>query len=74
VPAPNPALPVNATDWAKSAPKDGFTVNQTPTVGSVAQWYAGDNNNVIGKDGHVAIVEQVGPDDSYIVVSPGLLT
>jgi surface antigen len=69
VPAPNPALPVNATDWAKGAQEDGFTVNQTPTVGSVAQWYANDNNKVIGKDGHVAIVEEVGPDDSYIVVS-----
>jgi len=69
VPAPKPALPVNATDWAKGAQKDGFTVNQTPTVGSVAQWYAGDNSPVIGDDGHVAIVEQVGPDDSYIVVS-----
>jgi surface antigen len=69
VPAPKPALPVNATDWANGARKDGFTVNQTPTVGSVAQWYANDNKPVIGSDGHVAIVEQVGPDDSYIVVS-----
>jgi surface antigen len=69
VPTPNPALPINATNWAKSAPKDRFTVNQTPTVGSVAQWYANDNKPVIGNDGHVAIVEQVGPDDSYIVVS-----
>ncbi len=69
VAAPDPALPVNATDWAKGASKDGYTVNQTPTVGSVAQWYANDNKPVIGADGHVAIVEQVGPDDSYIVVS-----
>jgi surface antigen len=69
VSAPKPALPVNATDWATGAKNDGFTVNQTPTVGSVAQWYANDNNGVIGTDGHVAIVEQVGPDDSYIVVS-----
>ena len=67
--APKPGLPVNATDWAKGAQKDRFTVNQTPTVGSVAQWYANDNSPVIGNDGHVAIVEQVGPDDSYIVVS-----
>ena len=64
-----PKLPVNATDWAAGAENDGFTVNQTPTVGSVAQWYANDNNGVIGQDGHVAIVEQVGPDDSYIVIS-----
>ena len=64
-----PKLPVNATDWAAGAANDGFTVNQTPTVGSVAQWYANDNNGVIGTDGHVAIVEQVGPNDSYIVIS-----
>jgi surface antigen len=66
---PAPKLPINATDWATGARADGFTVNQTPTVGSVAQWYANDNKPVIGADGHVAIVEQVGPDDSYIVIS-----
>ena len=64
-----PKLRVNAKDWAADAQADGFAVNQTPTVGSVAQWGAGDNNGVIGTDGHVAIVEQVGPGDSYIVVS-----
>ncbi len=68
VPTPNPALPVNATDWASGASKDGYPVNQTPTVGSVAQWYANDNNT-IGSDGHVAIVEAVGPNNSYIVIS-----
>jgi surface antigen len=69
VPAPQPALPVKAADWAKGALADGYTVNDTPTVGSVAQWYANDNNKVIGTEGHVAIVEQVGPNDSYIVIS-----
>jgi surface antigen len=68
VPAPNPALPVNADDWVSGAEKDGYTVNETPTVGSVAQWGA-DENGTIGSDGHVAIVEAVGPDDSYIVIS-----
>ena len=68
VPTPNPALPVNATNWANGASADGYPVNQTPTVGSVAQWYANDNNT-IGVDGHVAIVEAVGPNDSYIVIS-----
>jgi hypothetical protein len=38
-------------------------------VGSVAQWYANDNSPVIGTDGHVAVVEAVGPNDSYIVIS-----
>ena len=62
-------LPGNATDWAVGARADGYVVNHTPTVGSVAQWYANDNNGVIGSDGHVAIVEGVGPNESYIVVS-----
>jgi surface antigen len=57
----------HATAWAANAQSHGVTVNQTPTVGSVAQWYANDPN--IGSDGHVAIVEQVGPNDSYIVIS-----
>jgi len=54
-----------ARDWAGNAADHGVTVNQTPTVGSVAQWYANDQD--IGGDGHVAIVQQVGPND--IIVS-----
>jgi surface antigen len=69
VPAPKPVGLGNATDWAANAQKDGFTVNHTPTVGSVAQWYANDNSPVIGDIGHVGIVEAVGPNDSYIVIS-----
>ena len=65
-PTPNYNLG-NATNWAKAARDHGVTVNQTPTVGSVAQWYNTDHG--ISSDGHVAIVEQVGPNDSYIVVS-----
>jgi surface antigen len=68
VPTPKHALPVNATDWVTGAQENGFTVDQTPTVGSVAQWYAA-SSGPIGSDGHVAIVEAVGPDDSYIVIS-----
>ncbi len=66
VPTPNYDLG-NATSWASVAESHGVTVNQTPTVGSVAQWNAGDHD--ISSDGHVAIVEQVGPNDSYIIVS-----
>jgi surface antigen len=57
----------HATSWASNARAHGIAVNQVPTVGSVAQWNANDHD--IGSDGHVAIVEQVGPNDSYIVVS-----
>ena len=63
-----PLCRLTQTNWAAGAEKDGYTVNQTPTVGSVAQWYANDNST-IGSDGHVAIVEAVGPNDSYIVIS-----
>ncbi|MGO9793946.1 MAG: CHAP domain-containing protein [Solirubrobacteraceae bacterium] len=66
VPTPNYALG-NATNWASVAESHGVTVNGTPTVGSVAQWNQGDPH--INSDGHVAIVEQVGPNDSYIVIS-----
>ncbi len=66
VPTPKYALG-HATNWATAAEQHGVTVNQTPTVGSVAQWKANDHD--IGSDGHVAIVDAVGPNDSYIVVS-----
>ncbi len=66
VPTPHYALG-HATNWATAAEQHGVTVNQTPTVGSVAQWKANDPH--IESDGHVAIVEAVGPNDSYIVVS-----
>ena len=55
----------NGGDWATTAKH--VTVNTTPTVGSVAEW--NDNDYDMGSDGHVGIVEQVGPDDSYIWVS-----
>jgi surface antigen len=65
-PTPNYALG-DAANWANAAQDHGVTVNQTPTVGSVAQWTPDPPS--IGSDGHVAIVEEVGPNDSYIVVS-----
>jgi len=57
----------DAANWATAAEGHGVTVSQTPTVGSVAQWNA--NPPYIGSQGHVAIVEEVGPNDSYIVIS-----
>ncbi len=69
VPTPKHLLPINAMNWATGAREDGFMVNHTPTVGSVAQWYTNDNNGVIGPDGHVAVVEAIGPEDGYIVIS-----
>lgn len=57
----------NADQWAANAAAHGVPVDETPTVGSVAVWNAGTSG--MGSSGHVAIVEAVGPSNSYIVVS-----
>jgi surface antigen len=54
----------NAYEWAAAASAHGVLVNHTPTVGAVAVWY-GD----MDYSGHVAIVEAVGPNVSYVVIS-----
>lgn len=54
----------NADEWVAAASAHGVLVNHTPTVGAVAVWY-GD----MGYSGHVAIVEAVGPNVSYVVIS-----
>ncbi|TDL97993.1 LysM peptidoglycan-binding domain-containing protein [Macrococcus brunensis] len=50
----------NANNWANGARKDGYVVNNTPTVGSIAQ-------STEGPLGHVAFVERVNPDGSILV-------
>jgi surface antigen len=57
----------NAYQWPRSARKHGVTVNDKPSAGSVAEW--GGRAYGIGPDGHVAVVEKVGPHDSYIIIS-----
>jgi surface antigen len=56
-----------AAQWPANAAAHGVRVDRTPSVGAVAVWpgYA----DGIGPEGHVAVVEQVGPHDRYIVVS-----
>ena len=49
----------------------GAVVNHVPTVGSVAEWNSGSPG--IPFPGHVAIVEAVGPRDSYLVISQKLV-
>jgi surface antigen len=53
--------------WAAAAAQNGVLVNHTPSVGSVAVWSGGSSG--IPSEGHVAVVEAVGPDESYIVIS-----
>jgi surface antigen len=57
---PDPGWNLNADEWAVQAALAGTPVDQTPTVGSVAQWNGGPN-------GHVAYVEVV--TASYIEVT-----
>jgi surface antigen len=57
----------DADQWAANAGANGVPVDNTPTVGSVAFWGAGTVG--MKRYGHVAIVEAVGPNDSYIDVS-----
>jgi len=53
--------------WAAAASEHGVVVNHTPTVGAVAEWDGGASG--MPESGHVAVVEEVGPADSYIVIS-----
>jgi surface antigen len=57
----------NAGQWPSSAASHGITVNNVPSTGAVAEWDAGSFG--IGGEGHVAVVQEVGPHDSYIVIS-----
>jgi surface antigen len=54
----------NAYQWVASAAAHGVLVNHTPTLGAVAVW-----NADMGYSGHVAVVEAIGPNLSYIVIS-----
>ena len=57
----------NGGDWAVNAAAHGVTVNNIPSVGAVAEWDGGEPG--LPPPGHVAVVEAVGPQDSYIVIS-----
>jgi surface antigen/uncharacterized protein YraI len=51
----------DATNWDSAARAAGFRVDEHPTVGSIAQWRAGDAGSW---SGHVAFVYAVNPDGS----------
>jgi len=57
----------DADQWAANAGANGVPIDDTPTVGAVAFWGAGTVG--MKRYGHVAIVEAVGPNDSYIDIS-----
>ena len=49
----------NAEDWFDQAQKNGLKVGQTPKLGAVAVWKAGQTHNGADGAGHVAVVEQI---------------
>ena len=53
-----------AEDWAANAIALGIRVDQTPSVGAIAQWGVGE---LLSASGHVAYVENVNPDGSVDV-------
>lgn len=55
----------NATSWASMAQSAGFTVNNTPAVGAIAQWNSFQGGS--GYAGHVAVVERVNPDGTIFI-------
>ena len=57
----------NAGQWPRSAGRHGVRINRRPSVGAVAEW--GPRAYGIGRLGHVAVVQKVGPRDRYIVIS-----
>jgi surface antigen len=58
----------NASQWAVNAAKiPGVVVNQTPSVGAIAQW--NDDSAGNGSDGHVAYVESVDQGGTGVTIS-----
>ena len=61
----------NAKDWARTVTSKygAQVVNTTPTVGSIAHWDAGEGKGALG---HVAYVEQVFADGSFVITEDNL--
>ena len=49
----------NAKNWVESGPTHGYSISKTPQVGATVIWTA-------GYYGHVAFVEHVNPDGSFL--------
>ncbi len=53
----------NASSWAYYAGQSGWGVSTSPTTGSIAQ-----TANAAGGQGHVAVVQDVSPDGSQVLI------
>lgn len=49
----------NAEDWLEAAQKAGFKTGQTPKLGAIACWRAGQTHTSADGAGHVAVVEEI---------------
>lgn len=56
----------NASTWAMAAAANGYRVDNTPSVGAIAQWNAYSGSG-IGYYGHVGIVESVNSDGTITI-------
>ena len=57
----------NAEDWYDTAQKNGMSVGQTPKLGAVVCWRAGQTHNSADGAGHVAVVEEIKPNGDIVV-------
>ena len=57
----------NAEDWYEMAQRNGMSVGQTPKLGAVVCWRAGQTHNSADGAGHVAVVEEIKPNGDIIV-------
>ena len=55
----------NAADWAHNAAERGMSVNDKAAVGTAVVY--GANAGGAGADGHVAVVQAVNPDGTFVV-------
>lgn len=57
----------NAEDWYEMAQRNGMSVGQTPKLGAVVCWRAGQTHNGADGAGHVAIIEEIKPNGDIVI-------
>lgn len=57
----------NAEDWYEMAQRNGMSVGQTPKLGAVVCWRAGQTHNGVDGAGHVAIIEEIKPNGDIVI-------
>lgn len=57
----------NAEDWFDKAKSNGMATGNTPKLGSVIVWKAGNTHNAKDGAGHVGIVENIYPNGDILI-------